>query len=116
MQDVIAGRIDYMCNTIQTGAIQARQGNVKAIGHSLSGGVGSDGALVAVGTIDGEVIALDAGSGQTRWSARVSSEVLAAPVVTGDLVIVRSADSRLFALDAKDGKRRWLYQRSSPAL
>ena len=85
-------------------------------GHSLSGGVGSDGALVAVGTIDGEVIALDAGSGQTRWSARVSSEVLAAPVVTGDLVIVRSADSRLFALDAKDGKRRWLYQRSSPAL
>jgi outer membrane protein assembly factor BamB len=69
-----------------------------------------------VGTIDGEVIALDADSGQARWSARVSSEVLAAPVVTGDLVIVRSADSRLFALDAKDGKRRWLYQRSSPAL
>jgi tripartite-type tricarboxylate transporter receptor subunit TctC len=31
MQDVIAGRIDYMCATIQTGAAQARQGTVKGI-------------------------------------------------------------------------------------
>ena len=86
------------------------------VGRTLSGGVGSDGALVAVGTFDGEVIALDARSGEVRWRARVSSEVLSAPLVTGDLVIVRSADGRLFALDAKDGKRRWLYQRSSPPL
>jgi tripartite-type tricarboxylate transporter receptor subunit TctC len=31
LQDLIAGRIDYMCNTIQTGAAQAKSGNVKAI-------------------------------------------------------------------------------------
>jgi tripartite-type tricarboxylate transporter receptor subunit TctC len=31
MQDLIGGRIDYMCDTIQTGAVQAKQGNVKAI-------------------------------------------------------------------------------------
>src|SRR4029077_20814073 len=30
-QDLIAGRIDYMCATIQTGAVQVRQGNVKGI-------------------------------------------------------------------------------------
>ncbi len=30
-QDLIAGRIDYMCATIQTGAAQVRQGNVKGI-------------------------------------------------------------------------------------
>jgi len=85
-------------------------------GRTLSGGVGSDGALVAVGTFDGEVIALDARSGEVLWRARVSSEVLSAPVVTGDLVIVRSADGRLFALGAKDGKRRWLYQRAPSSL
>src|SRR5258708_9560010 len=45
-------------------------------GRTLSGGVGSDGTLVAVGTFDGEVIALDARSGEVRWSGRVSSEVL----------------------------------------
>jgi tripartite-type tricarboxylate transporter receptor subunit TctC len=31
MQDLIAGRIDYMCDTIQTGAAQAKSGNVKGI-------------------------------------------------------------------------------------
>jgi tripartite-type tricarboxylate transporter receptor subunit TctC len=31
MQDLIGGRIDYMCDTIQTGAAQAKQGAVKGI-------------------------------------------------------------------------------------
>jgi len=31
MQDLIAGRIDYMCDTIQTGAMQAKAGTVKGI-------------------------------------------------------------------------------------
>jgi tripartite-type tricarboxylate transporter receptor subunit TctC len=31
MQDLIGGRIDYMCDTIQTGAQQAKQGTVKGI-------------------------------------------------------------------------------------
>jgi len=31
MQDLIAGRIDYMCDTIQTGAAQAKAGAVKGI-------------------------------------------------------------------------------------
>ncbi|HZE10860.1 MAG TPA: outer membrane protein assembly factor BamB [Burkholderiales bacterium] len=86
------------------------------VDHTLSGGVGSDGSLLAVGTFEGEAIALDAATGAVRWRTRVSSEVLSAPVVTGDLVIVRTGDGRLFALDASDGKRRWVYQRSSPPL
>jgi putative tricarboxylic transport membrane protein len=31
MQDLIGGRVDYMCTTIQSGAAQAKQGTVKAI-------------------------------------------------------------------------------------
>jgi tripartite-type tricarboxylate transporter receptor subunit TctC len=31
LQDVIGDRIDYMCTTIQSGAVQARQGSVKGI-------------------------------------------------------------------------------------
>ncbi len=31
MQDLIGGRIDYMCDTIQTGAVQAKGGSVKGI-------------------------------------------------------------------------------------
>lgn len=82
----------------------------------LSGGVGADERVVVVGTPKGEVLAYSPQDGRLLWSARVSSEVLAPPVVSGDLVIVRSLDHRLFALDVQDGKRRWLYQRSTPPL
>jgi outer membrane protein assembly factor BamB len=85
-------------------------------GTPISGGVGSDGMLVVVGTDKGEVIAMDAENGQVRWRARVSSEVLAAPEVGEGLALVRSADSRIFAFSVEDGKRRWVYQRAAAAL
>lgn len=84
-------------------------------GQRISGGVGSDGRLVVVGTPKGEVLAFDA-QGREIWKARVSSEVLAAPAVADGLVVVRSGDNRIFGLDAADGKRRWVYQRATPAL
>lgn len=87
-----------------------------AAGQTLSGGVGSDGKVVVVGTPKGEVLVFDAATGRETWKARVSSEVLAAPAVEDGLVVVRSGDSRIFGFDAGDGKRRWVYQRSTPAL
>jgi outer membrane protein assembly factor BamB len=87
-----------------------------AVGQTLSGGVGSDGKLVVVGTPKGEVLAFDAATGRDTWKARVSSEVLAAPSVEDGLAVVRSGDSRIFGFDAVDGKRRWVYQRSTPTL
>jgi outer membrane protein assembly factor BamB len=87
-----------------------------AAGQPISGGVGSDGKLVVVGTPKGEVLAFDAATGRETWKARVSSEVLAAPVVGDGLAIVRSGDSRIFGFDAADGKRRWVFQRSTPTL
>jgi outer membrane protein assembly factor BamB len=87
-----------------------------AAGQVISGGVGSDGKLVVVGTPKGEVLAFDAANGQAIWKARVTSEVLAAPAVAEGLAIVRSGDSRIFGFDAVDGKRRWVYQRSTPTL
>lgn len=87
-----------------------------AAGQPISGGVGSDGKLVVVGTPKGEVLAFDAATGRETWKTRVSSEVLAAPAVADGLAIVRSGDSRIFGFDAADGKRRWVYQRSAPTL
>lgn len=85
-------------------------------GQVVSGGVGSDGKLVVVGTPKGDVLAFDAESGKELWSTRVSSEVLAAPAVSADLVVVRSGDSSIFGFEPVDGKRRWVFQRTSPAL
>jgi outer membrane protein assembly factor BamB len=83
---------------------------------NLSGGVGADDKIVAVGTAKGDVLAFDADDGRMLWKTRVSSEVLAAPVVGDGQVVVRSGDSRIAGLNAKDGKRRWVYQRATPAL
>lgn len=85
-------------------------------GTLLSGGVGTDGKLVAVGTDKGEVIVLDADKGTLRWRARVSSEVLAAPKVSRGVVLARTSDSRIFAFEALDGKRKWVYQRAAASL
>ncbi|MCK9285693.1 MAG: outer membrane protein assembly factor BamB [Rhodocyclaceae bacterium] len=82
----------------------------------VSGGVGSDGKVVAVGTDKGEVLALSASDGRLLWSAKAGSEILSAPLVTEGLVVVRSGDARIYAFDAADGKRRWVYQRTAPAL
>ncbi|MDR0737033.1 MAG: outer membrane protein assembly factor BamB [Zoogloeaceae bacterium] len=84
-------------------------------GEPLSAGVGSDGEQVAVGTRKGEVLAFSASDGAFLWRAKVSSEVLAPPMVEDDMVIVRSGDHRLAAFDAA-GKRKWSYQRPSPSL
>ncbi|HEX5804129.1 MAG TPA: outer membrane protein assembly factor BamB [Azospira sp.] len=85
-------------------------------GVPLSGGVGSDGRRVVVGSAKGDVLAFDAADGKELWRAKVSSEVLAAPAVDGALVIVRSGDNRIYAFDAGDGKRKWVYQRQTPPL
>jgi outer membrane protein assembly factor BamB len=86
------------------------------VGQTVSGGVGADKFVVAVGTAKGEVLAFDSADGKPRWQARASSEILAAPAVGEGLVLIRSGDSRVFAFAQADGKRKWVYQRSTPAL
>ena len=82
-----------------------------------AGGPAVDGNLLVVGGLEGEVHALDAGTGAERWQAQVSSEVIAAPAIADGIVVVRTDDGRLFGLNASDGSRRWVYDRSSvPAL
>lgn len=85
-------------------------------GQKLTGGVGTDGKLVVVGTLKGEVLAFSAEDGKPRWQARVSSEVLAAPAVGPDGVVVRSGDNRIALFDSATGTRKWVYQRATPSL
>ena len=84
--------------------------------QSISGGVGSDGNLVAVGSPKGDLLVFSAADGKPAWKAKASSEILAAPAIGDGLVIVRSGDNQLTAYDAFDGKRKWVFQRPSPTL
>lgn len=82
----------------------------------LSGGPGAGEGLVVVGSLGGDVIALDATDGSERWRARVGSEVIAPPAVGQGQVFVRSNDGRITAFDAATGERRWFHDFELPTL
>jgi outer membrane protein assembly factor BamB len=82
----------------------------------LQSSVGVGDGLVVVAGRSGTVFALAADSGEPRWEAQASAEVLAAPLVTSGVVIVRSQDGRVVGLDANDGKQRWAFDRAIPTL
>lgn len=117
LQPAIVGGVVFAAGSDEVARIE--NGKVvwrTALKTKISGGVGSDGNRVVVGTPKGEVIALDATTGQIAWRGNVNAEVLAAPAVSDSLIVVRSADSRLFGLDPSDGRQRWVYQRATPPL
>lgn len=85
------------------------------VGQHISAGVGTDGFTIVVATPRGAVLAFDA-EGKALWTAQVSSDVIAPPLVGQGLVLVRSTDQRISAFETSTGKRKWTYQRQQPAL
>jgi outer membrane protein assembly factor BamB len=60
-----------------------------------------------LGTHDGTVLALDAGTGALRWRFAAGDAVLAAPAVASGRVYVGSFDKHLYGLDAATGSLLW---------
>lgn len=83
--------------------------------ETISGGVGTGGGLVLVGTNRGHVLAYDV-NGKLVWKSQLSSEVLSAPRYSDGIVIARSGDNHIYGIDAADGGRKWVYERKVPAL
>ena len=81
----------------------------------LSGGVEVGENMILVGTLKGEVVALDI-TGKPLWTTSVAGEVIAPPAVSRKVAVVRTSDGRVFGLSTTDGKRLWVYQRPTPSL
>ncbi len=62
----------------------------------------------------GFVYALDADTGDTRWSFAVDDEVLSSPAIGPETVYVGSADEAVYAIDRADGTERWRYDAGQP--
>jgi len=60
-----------------------------------------------LGQHDGDVVAVDAGSGEVLWSTAVPGDPLGGTAVVGDLVITALLDGTLVALDREDGEIVW---------
>jgi len=80
----------------------------------LSAGVGTDGTLTAVGSLDGTLFVLD-NNGKLSWKVNVSGEILSPPLIGNGMVIVRTIDGRVTAFDAQTGEQKWVFlNRSVP--
>ncbi len=82
----------------------------------FAGGPGVADGIVAVGGLNGEVIAIDAATGTEKWQGKVLNEVIAAPAIGGGMVFVRSNDGRVTAFDAATGEKRWDWRSDMPSL
>jgi outer membrane protein assembly factor BamB len=82
----------------------------------LSGGPGVGEGTLVVGSLDGELLALNPDNGTERWRAKLSSEVIATPAVGNGFAVARANDGRVFAFNITDGERRWVYDRGLPSL
>jgi len=92
-----------------------RQNWRSGTGKPLSGGIGADANLIAVGTSKAEVLTFDT-LGNPKWQAKISSEVAGPPQIAEGLVIVWSLDGSIYAFSTADGARKWVVQRTSPPL
>jgi outer membrane protein assembly factor BamB len=66
----------------------------------------SRGRVLAAGR-DGQVLCLDAGTGNVVWKTPLGAEINAQPRVTERLVVVGTGKGRLHALDPDTGKKLW---------
>lgn len=57
--------------------------------------------------LGGGLVALDAESGERRWSVWTSAPVAAAPAVVDGVVYARANDAQVVAVDAATGRERW---------
>ncbi len=68
------------------------------------------GGLVFVGGEDGKVRALDAGSGEQRWSFATSAPVKMPPTIWQDRAYFGSGDGYVYALEAATGRLLWRFR------
>jgi outer membrane protein assembly factor BamB len=82
----------------------------------VSGGVGSGGGRVFIGTTNGELVAFTASDGTETWRAKVDGEVVSPPVTGAGLVFVQTIDGSLMALELETGEVRWEIDNQVPIL
>lgn len=86
------------------------------VSAKISGGLTVAYESVFFGTEDGDVYAIDAKTGETKWRVKIKGEVIAAPAVDEGVLVVNTGSGVLFALDTVSGEELWTYESDVPAL
>ena len=88
---------------------QARTRPKHASEQNMGGGIAYDGGRIYASTGYGEVLALDAGSGQILWRQTLPLPARSAPLVAGGLVAVTVLGDVLLTFDAISGTPGWQF-------
>lgn len=81
-------------------------------GAKLAAGVTAARNTIFIGGESGLLGALDAETGDTRWSVMAGGELLSAPTVAEDMVVVNTSSGTLEAYNVDDGKNSGLMNQS----
>ena len=72
--------------------------------------------IVYIGADNSNVYALDAQSGEKKWTFHTKGPVASSPVVVNGVIYVGGLDNRdsndtnMYAIDAESGKQKWSFQ------
>jgi outer membrane protein assembly factor BamB len=77
--------------------------------RTTGGGIAASGSALFVATGFGELVALDAATGDRLWTYELSAPAHSAPTASGGKVYVVSATNVLHALNEADGTEAWQY-------
>ncbi len=64
---------------------------------------------VYLSTLSGSAYALDAATGQTKWSVKLDGNIISSPVVVNNVVYVGSDNNYIYALNASTGSTIWRF-------
>ncbi|QFU23554.1 outer membrane protein assembly factor BamB [Shewanella eurypsychrophilus] len=85
-------------------------------GAKLAAGVTAARDMLFIGGESGLLGALDAQTGDTKWSVIAGGELLSAPTVGEDIVVVSTSAGTLEAFNVDDGEKQWVYESKLPTL
>lgn len=84
------------------------------VGSPLSAGIGDDGRLTAVVTVENELVVFE--ENRELWRQTIAAQGFTAPLVAGGRVFLLAADRSVLAFDARTGRKIWAHDRASDSL
>lgn len=96
-------------NAVPDGEISSALAWSDARDQRLSFGPASDGEVMVVGDIVGDVSATEVSTGAVRWRLALPGPIVAPLVIVGDLALLSDSAKNLVAVDTTTGVTRWLH-------
>jgi len=82
----------------------------------ISGGLVASYDKLYLGTENGDLIALEAETGELAWRTEVGNEINSDPAVGENRVVIHTTGGKVISFDAASGEQQWLYEYQTPML